>query len=443
MAFSPPPATPDETARDEGSRRLRVAVITRIFPNRKEPLACAFARQQLAALGKRCDVEVLAVIPRPLAPIWAVQALGKSERSLKLREVPERDLIAGLSVWHPRAPYLPGAGRALAPANAALYFAGLVPHIRRLRGRVDVVLGAYLFPDAWAASMVARLLGVPYVVRTHGTDVNVVAEWPSVRPFLRPLLSSASGVVGVSRPMVDKLIALGARPEVTTLVRSGVDRDTFRPFDPIEARRELGLPDGGPVFVFVGRLEKEKGIVELLGAFEKATLPASARLVFVGEGSLEGAIRGASERLGNRVIAVGGHPLERVARYVAAGDALVLPSWAEGTPNVVLESLAAGRPVVASNVGGIPDAIREGETGLLHPPRDEHALARTLERAAELIAGGHFDSSRISSTAPPSWDESASALHGVLKRAVAQRPARSGSPVTELDHRVQASVSGS
>ncbi len=406
------------------SRSLRVLWVTRIFPNRVEPLSCAFQRQQLAALSRRCVVEVLAAIPyHP-----GVSLLGERTRPGRLTAVPERDEIDGVSVVHPRAPYLPGAGRVLAPVNAPLYLAGLLPHVPGLRGRFDVVLGAWLYPDACAAALLARMLGLPYVVKAHGTDVNVVARWRSVRPLVASALRSAAYAIGVSRPMVEALVALGAPKARAVLVRNGVDRALFHPADRGAARRELGLPEHGRVVTFVGNVSREKGIHELLRAFEALGRDGCdggepVHLVVVGDGPEREAVEQAALRRERgpadlrdgrgRILAVGARPLSQVARHLAATDLLALPSWAEGTPNVVLEALAAARPVVATRVGGIPDVVTPGCTGLLVPPRDAGALARALRDALART----WDDGAFADAAPPSWEESAEALRRLLARA--------------------------
>ncbi|WP_437311408.1 glycosyltransferase family 4 protein [Sorangium sp. So ce388] len=410
------------------SRPLRVLWVTRIFPNRVEPLSCAFQRQQLAALSRRCEVEVLAAIPyHP-----GVSLLGERTRPGRLTAVPARDEIDGVPVVHPRAPYLPGAGRVLAPVNAPLYLAGLLPHVPRLRGRFDVVLGAWLYPDACAAALLARMLGLPYAVKAHGTDVNVVARWRSVRPLVGSALRSAAFAIGVSRPMVEALVELGAPQERAVLVRNGVDRALFRPGDRRAARIELGLPERGRIVTFVGNVIREKGIHELLGAFEALGREGGeggepVHLVVVGDGPERGAVEEAALRRESererramgpregrgRILVAGARPLAEVARHLAATDLLALPSWAEGTPNVVLEALAAARPVVATRVGGIPDVVESGRTGLLVPPRDPRALGRAL---AEALARP-WDERAFAEAAPPSWEESAEALRRLLARA--------------------------
>lgn len=384
--------------------------MTRIFPNRLEPLACPFQRKQFVALSHHADLTVIATIPH----FPGASLLGNRLRAGKLSQLPTCDVLDGLPVLHPRAPYLPRVGSLLSAINAPLYMASLLPLVPRLRNQFDVVLGAFLFPDAWAAQQLAKLLRLPYIVKAHGTDVNVTARSPSIQPFIRSTLRGAHCAIAVSRPMLDSLITLGAYPDRVTLVPNGVDRELFRPRDRTRARTLLGLPEHGKVLLFVGRLEREKGLDELTRAYRDLVRKSSETisLVIVGDGSM-------SERLSLQlngvpnVVLAGARPAEDVAHYLAAADVLVLPSWAEGTPNVILEALAAGRPIVATHVGGIPDVVRHDHTGLLVPPRDVGALASALNAAL----CRSWNEEEIVQTAPPDWDCSGKLLYAVLERA--------------------------
>ncbi len=286
-----------------------------------------------------------------------------------------------------------------------------------------MVLGTHLFPDAWAAMALAHLLGVPCVVKAHGTDVNVVARWPSVRPLIARTLRAARFSTGVSRALVDDLVRLGAPTDRAVLLPNGVDRALFQPRDRGEARRALALPEGCRIVLFVGGLDPEKGVRELVDAFAVIRHGAAApvHLVLVGEGPLDAEIRARAAALGaaaGRIVLAGAQDLAGVARYLAAADLLALPSWAEGTPNVVLEALAAGRPVVASRVGGIPDVVVEGITGILVAPRDPDDLADGLRAA---LARG-WDERALVASAPPSWEESAGRLFDLLWEAARGAP---------------------
>jgi len=244
-----------------------------------------------------------------------------------------------------------------------------------------------------------------------------------VRPILRAALRSARFTLGVSRPMVDALLRLGVPVDRAVLLPNGVDRALFYPRDRAACRQALGLPAEGRVVLFVGDLVPEKGVGELVAAW--TALRRAARepvhLVLVGEGSLRAALEEEARALGDRartrLVVAGPRPHPEVAEHLGACDVLALPSWHEGTPNVVLEALASGRPVVATRVGGIPDAVPEGQAGLLVPPRDPRGLAFALEAAL----ARRWDEEAILAAAPPAWEESAARLHAVLAAAVSRR----------------------
>jgi teichuronic acid biosynthesis glycosyltransferase TuaC len=393
---------------------LRVLIATRLFPSAADPLAAAFNRQQFAALARLCQVHVLGVIPWfPGAGLFA-----RWSAAGRLTTVPARERIEDLEVEHPRVLYLPRIGHALAPA---LYAASLLPWLNERRGKVDVVLGSWAFPDGVAAVTMGRLLGVPAVVKLHGSDLNVLTELPPVRRLLQRALPRADRVVAVSRGLAEKARALGVLPERIALVPNGVDRQLFQPGDRAAARRELGLDIADrPLVLYVGRLEQAKGIDDLLAAF--ATVAAARRepvLALVGDGSDAGRCRNAAAALPGRVLVPGPLPLPEVAHWMAACDLLVLPSWNEGTPNVILEALASGRRVVATRVGGIPDVITSPALGELVPPRDPKALAAALLAAL----AEPYDPAALSVSAPGGWDDSAARLYQVLLAAARKRPA--------------------
>ena len=384
---------------------MRVLAITKIFPNAAEPLSAPFNRQQFGALGELCELSVMATIP------WFPGAglVSRWSSAGKLAAVPRHEQIAGLEVTHPRTLFVPRLAHA---AWGPLYAASIAPALAPYRGKVDVVLGSWAYPDGFAAVIAARLLGVPCVVKLHGSDINVIAKLPGPRRLVAWALSRAARVAAVSRPLAEEVVALGVPRERVVVVMNGVDGDLFKPRDRAAARAELGLP-AGPLALYVGNLKPEKGVLELARAWQTVTreLP-DATLAIVGGGPLAG------ELGGERVKLVGPQPLDRVPVWMAACDVLVLPSHVEGTPNVVLEALASGRRVVASAVGGVPDLITHPMLGALVPPRDPDALAAALVTALRQP----YDPAEISRLgARGGWAASAAAMHAVLVDAVNER----------------------
>jgi len=160
-----------------------------------------------------------------------------------------------------------------------------------------------------------------------------------------------------------------------------VSPDVFYPSDKAAARSSLGLPEKGFVVVCVGRLERSKGVEEVLGAV--AALIADgvqARLIFVGDGSHRGALERAARSLGVQpdVSFLGFLPRPMVATALNASNVFASASWKEGFSVALLEALACGVPVVSTDVGGASEAIQHGVNGFIARDRDPSALADLL-----------------------------------------------------------------
>ncbi|HEY4104111.1 MAG TPA: glycosyltransferase family 4 protein, partial [Polyangiaceae bacterium] len=364
---------------------MRVLIVTKIFPNQVEPWSSPFNRRQFAALSRLCDVEVLATIP------WfpGAAAFRRWSNVANLAEVPESESIDGVRVKHPRYVFLPKIGYGVA---GPLYAASLALAALSYAGRIDVVLGSWAYPDGFAAVVLARTLGVPAVIKLHGSDMNVVAKLPGPRRCLKWALPRADRVVAVSGALGAAAEALGVPRERIDLVPNGIDRNKFKPRDRTEARRELGLPLEGPILLYVGHVTQAKGAFDLLRAYAAARprLP-NARLVVVGDGAELENCKKLGQELSDTISFVGAQSHDRIPLWLAACDALALPSWNEGMPNVVLEALASGRRVVATRVGGIPEVLSP-ELGILVPPRELAAL----ERALETILSESYDPNAVS-----------------------------------------------
>jgi glycosyltransferase involved in cell wall biosynthesis len=350
-----------------GTRRLRGIVLTNLYPVPGDPGRASFNRQQFHHLQRLHDL--LIVVPRALKyPCSA---------DLSMPDPSSQPRVVHLNVWHP-----PLAGRLV---NAAL----LEMRVRNTLAafltewKADYILGSFGYPDGTAAVRAARWLGFPAFVKVHGSDVNVMAHDPAIRWQLRRAFSEAAGIIAVSKALRDKVIQLGARPADTLLLYNGIDRQHFRPRPRAAARLSLGLTTDRRSILYVGNLKRDKGVLDLVAAFAvfAADCP-DVDLEFVGSGPAAEELRSkvGSLSLTDRVHLHGSQPHESVADWLAACDVLCLPSHAEGVPNVVLEAQACGRPVVATNVGGIPEVVGASAGYLVEPARPA-LLADALRRA--------------------------------------------------------------
>ena len=394
---------------------MRVLVMTRLFPNRLEPLWAPYNRQQFGALGRRAEVEVLSTVPWfPGAGLFPTSMAGR------LVGVPDEDTIEGLHVRHPRYVRLPKWGHGVA---GALYAASLMPLLLRERHRYDVILAAWAYPDAVAAVILGKALDLPVAVKLHGSDLNVLAETPSIGMNLRWAFPRADRVLAVSRPLAEKAIALGARPERTTLLKDGVDTELFYLRDRTDERKQLGLPTDGKLALFVGNLYKEKGAGDIVDAFEQlAPRRPDLTLCIAGQGPLKASLDERAARIGPQLKILGPRPHAEVAKLLGAADVLTLPSWNEGTPSVLLEALASGRPVVMTPVGGIPDVVDRPVFGELVPVRDPVALAAALDR----VTSTPHDAAEIAKQSGlKDWAVSAADLEHELALAIETHRSRS------------------
>ena len=229
------------------------------------------------------------------------------------------------------------------PWAAPLLLGSLALAVRR-RARESDLVHAHWLPTA-AAALLAH---VPYVVTLHGTDVALARRAPRLA---RAVLRRARGVIAVSTALAEEARALGAAE--VAVVRNGVEL-------PPEAGREAAEP----YVLYAGRLSPEKGVEELLQAAQG--LP----LVVAGDGPLRARVPGA----------LGWVPRQELGRLLAGAAVVACPSRREGFGVACAEAMAYGRAVVASDVGGLRDLVRDGETGLLVPPRDPAALRAALDR---------------------------------------------------------------
>jgi glycosyltransferase involved in cell wall biosynthesis len=256
------------------------------------------------------------------------------------------------------------------------------------REGIDVVNSHWIVPQGLATALARGRAGrFRHVVTLHGGDSYLLRALPFGRRLARYIVERADAVVAVSSNVRENLDAVLGRPSGALIQPVGVNVARFRsPLAPIASP----FPDG--YLLFVGRLVPVKGAEVLLRALPRVRAAhPGVGLVVVGSGSLEGSLRELAASLGvaDAVDFAGRRSHEEIAAYLQGCRAAVVPSIveadgrAEGMPSVVLEALAAGARVVASEAGGIPDTIRDGENGWLAPPGDPEALAARLLAALD------------------------------------------------------------
>ena len=412
--------------------RLKVLSVTTLFPSPGEPLKGLFVERRLAALARKVDLVVLAAIPSfPLVHRLMARYAYRSKIPSKL----ERQ---DMELLFPRYVSIPVV---LKPTESWTLARTIERSLRRLErhGFVPDLIDAHLaVPDGSAALLVKKATGLPVTVTLRGHDVNELPRYPVRGRQVRRTLAGADRIFAVAEALRLRAIELGADPCRTVTSPNGVDPECFYPRDRDAARRELGLSLDGELVLSVGYLIHRKGfdhaIRGLAGLLEQGR---STRLVIVGgpggEAYARPELESLIDQLGvhDRVQFVEPQSPERLSLWYAACDVFALFSSKEGRPNVVIEALACGRPVVATRAWGIPELVHSDQLGVLvpSPPTAEQAtsaLALALERnwSSEALVG---------SVAQRSWDAVADQLVAEMEQ-IRARPPRPATMDGQADH---------
>lgn len=349
-------------------RAVRLLVLTSLYPNAEQPHHGVFVEERLRKLVATGRVMATVVAPVPWFPFRS----ARFGRYTSFARVPRQEERYGIEILHPRYPVIPKVGMNLAPM---LMYRALLPVMRKMvtnAADFDLIDAHYFYPDGVVAARLGVTLRMPVVISARGSDVTWIPRHRHPRRKIQRAARQATAIITVSQSLKDCVVKLGGDPEKVSALRNGVDLERFRPLpERLEIRAALGL--AGPVWLVVGHLVEHKGTHITLAAL--ADVP-DATLLIAGDGPEECALRHQAERSGiaDRVRFLGPVPHDDLCRYYNAADVMVLASSREGMPNVVLESLACGTPVVATAVNGTPELITSSEAGELMHERSSAAL---------------------------------------------------------------------
>lgn len=383
---------------------MRVAVITQYFPTSAQPWAGHSAYQTLKRLAAACEVKVFypeATYPALLRPKTGGVALDPTWQPL------------GVAVEYISYPVLPVVSR---PLNGMTISLRLMAKVRAWQA--DVILNYVVYPDGYAAVRIGEALGVPVVLTAIGSDLNRIPG-RLVRHFTVAALRRAAFTTTVSGDLLHTAQRLGANSLHSAAILNGCDTSVFYPRDRGAARAALQLDSAAKVLLYAGRLDVRKGLRELVEAVAalRARQP-NLRCYLLGDGPdrplLEQLI--ATHAAQATIHFVPAAPTETVAQWMAACDVFTLPSYKEGCPNVVLEALASGRPVVATDVGGIPE-LMDSASGRLVPAQNSAALERALEETLAVT----WSADAIAARHDRSWQNVSDDLLAVLRSVALKR----------------------
>jgi teichuronic acid biosynthesis glycosyltransferase TuaC len=359
---------------------LRILTISHMFPTRRSGHYGAYICRE-AELLRPHGIECRFLVGRPWTP-WPLHYVPRWSGY-----GPANPLVPPGALEARPVAYLRPPGFGFRRFEGGAMARALLPAARQWHREesFDLVLGVAMLPDVEAAVVVARELGLPVAGLAVGSDVLV---YPDRMPVLwRRLCETLERVdlpVGVSQSVCKRLTETGRCRREPLCVYLGRDAQQFVPArDKARVRAQLGWARESIVGVYVGGLVEVKGMKELAAAAERLLdRHRQFQLVCVGDGPARDRLAGLASRAGRggAVVLPGRVTPEDVPRFLQAADFLVLPSYSEGMPQAVLEAMNCGLPVVATRVGGVPEAVLDGETGLLVEARNVDQLREAMER---------------------------------------------------------------
>lgn len=342
---------------------MNLLVLTTLYPNPEQPRHGIFIENRLNAMlaaDNRVSATVIAPVP------WFPLQHPRAGRYSQYARVPASERRGAMQVWHPRYLVIPKIGMWLTPVFLFLSCWLAARRLQRTGERWDLLDAHYFYPDGIAAAILARYLGLPLVISARGSDINLIAQRWLPGKMVRWAAAQAAAVVAVSKALKTAMIKLAIPAESIHVLPNGVNLQLFVPGT--DARTP-----GPYTLLSVGNLVALKGHQLVI---EALTHSQDTQLVIIGEGPLRAALADRVKALGlvGRVHFIARLSQPALACQYANADLLVLASSREGMPNVVLEALACGTPVVATAVGGIPEVLTDPQVG------------RLVERNAQAIA---------------------------------------------------------
>lgn len=244
----------------------------------------------------------------------------------------------------------------------------------RIAKQCDIIHAQFLL-SGFVGVFIKKLLGHKLVITAHGSDIYMIPEGGLMKKTFITIISQSDSVIAVSNANKRKLVNLHLKERMIKVIHNGVSLSVFKKESSPRANRKE------PHIIWVGRMTKEKGLEYLIKAMKiTVTRYPNSKLTLVGDGPLKKKLGGIIKELSlnDNIIFTGFVKNEEVFKYLKNADIFVLPSLSEGLPIVALEAMAAGKTVIASDVGGTSEVVKDGITGFLVEPKNPEMLAEKI-----------------------------------------------------------------
>lgn len=351
---------------------MKILTFTTLYPNAERPNHGIFVETRLRHLIASGAVQARVVAPVP----WFPSKNPRFGAYAAFARMPRTEERRGIRITHPRYPLIPKVGMTVAPFLLAAAVRREIQRIIDGGFDFDLIDAHYFYPDGVAAVMLGEHFKKPVVITARGTDINLIPQYSLPRRMVLWAARKAAKAITVCNALKEEMVALGADPAKILPLRNGVDLGLFQPVDRARMRQKLGMQRF--TLLSVGLLEPRKGHELIIQAMPD--MP-DVDLFIAGSGPDRQKLENLARSLGvaQSVRFLGPRPQQELREYYGAADALVLASSREGWANVLLESMACGTPVVASNVWGTPEVVASPNAGVLMKERTPQGIVEAVK----------------------------------------------------------------
>jgi len=336
---------------------MNILTITTLYPNQKQFRHGIFIETRLRYLLKSGKLTAKVIAPVP----WFPFRHNYFKQYAIYADIPKFERHNGIDVYHPRYLVIPKVGMLFTPFFMAF---SLFLQIKKMQKEetFDLVDAHYYYPDGIAVALISKVLNIPFLISARGTDINLISDYFLPKKMILWAANLASGSITVSQALKDKMIEIGADQDKIHVLRNGIDLDLFKILNKEECKKKYGLTQ--KVLLSVGNLIELKGHHLIIEAMQQLE---GFQLIIVGKGDREKKLKLLVNKLNlnDRVTFLGEKKQPELVEIYNASDAFVLASSREGMANVLLESIACGTPVIATDVGGASEVVKQKEAGVL------------------------------------------------------------------------------
>ncbi|MBF0468369.1 MAG: glycosyltransferase family 4 protein [Desulfamplus sp.] len=388
---------------------MKILVFTSLFPNHLNPDNAIFIKNRMFNVAALDDCQVRVVAPVPYCPPW--KFLNQWYQYSQISKYEEMD---GIHVYHPRYFLLPKVSMSL---HGLLMFLGSVRTINQIRKEFDFDLldVHYVYPDGFAGMLLGRMFKKTFVISARGSDIHTFPAFRTIKLMIQTTLKNADQIISVCSSLRDAMMRLGGKR--IAVIPNGIDISKFDLIQRKKARKLLSVNTDKKMILSVGSLNLLKGHHIVIDAMQHIVKhQPDVHLYIAGKGEkrqyLEKLI--SEFDLEDHITLLGHIPNHELTKWYNAADISCLASSREGWANVIMESMACGTPVVATNVWGAPEIITSPDVGML---MDRNA--DSISDALLMALNRDWDRNKIRShVAGRTWQSVAKEVRDVFENTV-------------------------